>query len=342
MTDRDLETSSTRISWGDRRSGLDSRLRGMLLEAIVSATPDLVYAFDLEHRFIFANEALLAMWGKTWTEAIGKNCLELGYEPWHAQMHDSEIDEVVKHRRPVRGEVPFIGTNGRRIYDYIFVPVLNESGAVEAIAGTTRDITERRQQEQHRALLTNELQHRVKNTLAVVQAIARQSFGAETAYGDFAVRLKALANGLDVLTQDSWASARLQKLVDGVLAMHQPAASPRIQISGPDLVVRPRSVVALSLALGELATNAVKYGSLSNAEGMVDVGWKLERDRFVLIWSEHGGPAVQAPSRTGFGSRLIKNLASELSADVSLEYLAQGVVCKIEASRDVVMESSDT
>ena len=114
-----------------------------LYEAILSSTPDLVYVFDLNHRFTYANRALLAMWGKTWEEAIGKNCLELGYEPWHAAMHDREIEQVIATRQPIRGDVPFSGTHGRRIFDYIFVPVFGPTGEVEAVAGTTRDVTER-------------------------------------------------------------------------------------------------------------------------------------------------------------------------------------------------------
>ncbi len=88
------------------------------------------------------------MWGKTWDEAIGKNCLELGYEPWHAAMHDREIEQVIATRQPIKGEVPFTGTFGRRMYEYIFVPVLGKTGEVEAVAGTTRDVTDRRQAEQ--------------------------------------------------------------------------------------------------------------------------------------------------------------------------------------------------
>ncbi len=123
-------------------------LRHRYYDAILTNTPDLAYVFDLDHRFIYANEGLLKMWGKTWDEAIGKTCLELGYEPWHAEMHDREIDQVVSTRQPVRGEVPFSGTFGRRIYDYIFVPVFGEKGEVEAVAGTTRDVTERKQVEE--------------------------------------------------------------------------------------------------------------------------------------------------------------------------------------------------
>lgn len=128
-----------------------SHRRTRLYEAVLSSTPDLVYIFDLQHRFIYANKALLAMWGKTWEESIGRTCLELGYEPWHAAMHDREIDQTAATKLPVRGEVPFTGTNGRRIYDYIFVPVFDAEGNVEAVAGTTRDVTERKEAEQQLA-----------------------------------------------------------------------------------------------------------------------------------------------------------------------------------------------
>ena len=118
-----------------------------MYEVALSNTPDLVYVFDLDHRFIYANEALLAMWGRPREEAIGRNCLELGYEPWHAEMHGREIEHVVATRMPIRGEVPFSGTQGTRVYDYIFVPVIGSDGTVTAVAGTTRDVTERQQAE---------------------------------------------------------------------------------------------------------------------------------------------------------------------------------------------------
>ncbi len=114
-----------------------------LYETITSNTPDLIYVFDLNYRFTYANDALLTMWGKTWDTAIGKGLLENGYEPWHAKMHEREIDRVVATKQRIRGEVSFPhATLGRRIYDYIFSPVINAGGQVEAIAGTTRDITE--------------------------------------------------------------------------------------------------------------------------------------------------------------------------------------------------------
>jgi len=130
-SERALSVSKERTDWQRR-----------IYEAILTNTPDLAYVWDLEHRFIYANEGLLKMWGRTWEEAIGKGCLELGYEPWHAAMHDREIDQVILTKKPLRGQVPFTGTFGRRIYDYILVPVLDADGEVEAVAGTTRDITD--------------------------------------------------------------------------------------------------------------------------------------------------------------------------------------------------------
>lgn len=127
---------------------VESERNRRLYETVLSSTPDLVYVFNLEGRFTYANDALLEMWGLSWEDAIGKNCLELGYEPWQAEMHEREIAQVIATGRPVRGEVPFTGTRGTRIYDYIFVPVFSETGDVEAVAGTTRDMTERKQLEE--------------------------------------------------------------------------------------------------------------------------------------------------------------------------------------------------
>ena len=114
-----------------------------LYEAITQNTLDLIYVFDLNYRFTYANEALLKMWGRSWDDSIGKGMLEVGYEPWHAERHEREIDQVIATKKPIRGEVYFPhATLGKRTYDYIFVPIINRNGNVEAIAGTTRDITE--------------------------------------------------------------------------------------------------------------------------------------------------------------------------------------------------------
>ena len=121
------------------------------LQAVVEHTPDFVYVFGLDNRLLYANDALLQMWGVARDAAIGQDFLGLGYEPWHARMHQREIDQVRSTREPVRGEVAFSGAHGRRQYDYIFVPILGADGAVEAVGGTTRDITDRREMEDRHA-----------------------------------------------------------------------------------------------------------------------------------------------------------------------------------------------
>ncbi|UPV75897.1 PAS domain S-box protein [Halorussus limi] len=132
-----------------KRVTAEAEQQERLYETIISSTPDLIYAFDLDYRFTFANDAVLEMWGQTREESIGKTLREIGYEPWHAEMHEREIDEVIETKEPVRGEVTFPhAEHGRRVYDYIFAPVLDDDGEVEAIAGTTRDVTERKRAEE--------------------------------------------------------------------------------------------------------------------------------------------------------------------------------------------------
>ncbi|MES2276610.1 MAG: PAS domain-containing protein [Bacteroidota bacterium] len=128
-------------------------------ETITSGTPDLMYVWDLDYKFTYVNTALLNMWGKTYEAAIGKGLRENGYEEWHAAMHEREIDQVRATKQPVRGEVSFPhAVLGKRVYDYILVPVLNAQGEVEAVAGTTRDVSERKEMEEALAETTEELQ----------------------------------------------------------------------------------------------------------------------------------------------------------------------------------------
>jgi PAS domain S-box-containing protein len=119
----------------------ESERQRRIFETALDSTPDFVYVFDLDHRALYANAALLKTWGVD--DVRGKRWMDLGYEQWHADLHDRELDQVIATRAPIRGEIPFTGTNGTRIYDYIFAPVLGADGEVVAVAGTTRDVTER-------------------------------------------------------------------------------------------------------------------------------------------------------------------------------------------------------
>ena len=201
-----------------------------------------------------------------------------------------------------------------------------------------RDISERKRAEEHRELLINELNHRVKNTLATVQSIASQTLrNAETmqeAKTGLEARLFALARVHDVLTEESWEGANLSEIVAKAVSPFQDEEAARFRCHGPQVRLPPRMALALAMALQELATNAVKYGALSNATGEVNITWDIaEGDRLLLCWAESGGPSVISPTKRGFGTRLIeRGLAEELKGEVKLDFAPVGLICSIEAS----------
>ena len=215
-----------------------------------------------------------------------------------------------------------------------------ENGGLRRLWGIQRDITDRMQAEEQRTLLIHELNHRVKNTLATVQSIASQTLrNARTmqeAKVAFEERLIALARAHDVLTQENWEGAKIRQIVDQALAPYAGQGRNRVEMRGPELRLLPRVALALSMALQELATNAVKYGALSSPQGRVLVAWSVEEagpsPRLCLRWEESGGPAVQPPTHQGFGSRLIeRSLARELNGEARIEFRPDGVVCSVSA-----------
>jgi PAS domain S-box-containing protein len=214
--------------------------------------------------------------------------------------------------------------------------IRDSDGTILRSRGVVMDVTERRRAEEHQRLLINELNHRVKNSLAIVQGLAQQSFKGDAttqaARQAFEARLAALAATHDLLTQEAWQSASLRRVVEEVIA---PYCSGREQfaVDGPDLALAPKVAVSLALGLHELCTNAAKYGALSVPEGSVRVRWSAAGNgRLALEWRETGGPAVHPPARRGFGTRMIeKGLASELRGKVEIAFCPSGVVCTIEA-----------
>jgi len=212
--------------------------------------------------------------------------------------------------------------------------------------GLQIDITDHKRAEEHLRLLVNELNHRVKNTLATVQSLAAQSFGWLGSQGDddlraarsaFEARLFALARGHDVLTRENWEGANLSDILTEACAPYRTDATEcrRIEIEGPDLRVSPPVALSLSMTLHELFTNAFKYGALSNASGRIRISWSTPvvstGQRLLMRWEERGGPPVEPPSRTGFGSRLIqKGLARELNGSAQIAFEPAGVICTID------------
>lgn len=206
--------------------------------------------------------------------------------------------------------------------------------------GVAMDITARKKWDEHQQLLINELNHRVKNTLATVQSIASQTLrnagSAAEAHQVFEARLLALSRAHDVLTRESWDGAELSEIVAQALAPHRNFRERRFHVKGPSIRLAPRTALALSMAFHELATNAVKYGALSNAEGELHLDWSIDRSRkhprLLLRWEERGGPPVAPPKRRGFGSRLVeRSLAQDLEGEVRIDFSPAGVVCLIEA-----------
>jgi two-component sensor histidine kinase len=187
----------------------------------------------------------------------------------------------------------------------------------------------------------DDLRHRMKNTLTMVQAIAAQTFRDSDAEGKaaahaFSERLLALARAYDALVQTNWKRANLRALVMGTIEIFGPADRERFRISGPEVHLDADTALMPALALHELATNAAKYGALSNDAGHVDIAWSVHDDkdapRLHLIWQEHGGPPVVPPKRRSFGTRLIERaLPRELGGAVTLSYDPAGVRCEIEA-----------
>jgi PAS domain S-box-containing protein len=212
-------------------------------------------------------------------------------------------------------------------------PRLSARGEFLGMIGVNTDVTEREEAGALRELLLAEMSHRVKNTLAVVQAIARQTFKqAEAPEGRaFEGRLAALAAAHDLLTRESWDNAPLARLAADALRADDGRVA-RVALSGPEVLLPPKQAVALTLALHELFTNALKYGALSNASGRVALEWaRTGQARLGIAWTESGGPPVAPPKRRGFGSVLIERaLAHDCEATVRLEYPPGGLTCRIE------------
>jgi len=277
---------------------------------------------------------------------------DVGLDDFYAAMHPDDREGVraallasmdpvlradidVEYRTVGRddGKERWISAKGRGFFD--------DAGKPARVVGATVDITDRKRAELHLRLLVNELNHRVKNSLATIQAIAAQTFHAARslpqAQEAFSARIVALAEAHDLLTRENWEGADLLDLLGRLEALH--GGPERFLTEGGSVRLSPRMALSLSMALHELATNAVKYGALSTREGQVRIAWTVvaggAHPRLVLTWTELGGPAVSPPSRRGFGSRLIeRGLAAELSGEARIDFQPDGVVCRIEAALD--------
>ncbi len=209
----------------------------------------------------------------------------------------------------------------------------DSSGTPHSMSGVSIDISERKQAEEHRNLLARELNHRVKNSLATVQAIFGQTLKTastiEEARQAVSSRIQALAGAQDVLIEQGWTRSELSHVLKNALRPFEDGHD-RIHYGGPRVAVSAAATTAFSLALHELATNALKYGALSNERGRVAIEWQVEKGQFNLTWRESGGPPVSLPQRRGFGSTMIERaLASSVQGTAEIAYPPTGVVFRV-------------
>lgn len=297
-------------------------------DEILESISEAFYAVDRDWRLTYVNHVSEVWAGRSRDQLIGKILWEVFPQVVGSATYEAHM-KAAAERRPVRVE-SYSEVIGRWV-DMSIYP--NEHGQSVYF----RDITERKEAEQRMSLMIHELNHRVKNTLAVVQGLARQTFAVsaslEQARDDFTARLVALAGAHDVITDQNWAGANLRDLIERAVA-GQLQGGTRLVLQGPPVGVAPKTALSLALAFHELVTNALKYGALSNPAGAVTLAWSVDaaEGRLRLVWTEAGGPPVAAPVRRGFGSRLLERaLAADLGGKVVLRYEPEGLVCEIEA-----------
>jgi len=222
-------------------------------------------------------------------------------------------------------------------WTYSFGPI-DFNGKVGGVLVVCRDVTSEHMAREALNLINEELKHRVKNTLAVLGAVAAQTFRDVSSKADlekYQARLAAFGRANDLLTAANWATAPLQDVISTALSPYWTGEG-RFRISGPPLVVKSRQALALSLAIHELATNALKYGALSVTGGRVSITWTSEdhagKPKFIFVWQEFGGPPVSEPAGVGFGSHLISRvLGDDFGGDVEVSYRSTGVICRLMA-----------
>ena len=314
-----------------------------LLRAFVEAVPGVVYAKDREGRMLIANEGTAALIGKRPEEFIGKTDAEFLGDAAQAEAVMANDRRIMEGGAAEQVEEAVSLPDGTpAVWLSTKAPFKDATGEVIGLVGSSLDITGRKRAEERLRLMLNELNHRVKNTLATVLSIASQTMrGTDPALREaFEDRLLALAAAHDVLTREGWAGADIDEVVAGVLAPHGGPGDGRFRVSGPRVRLAPRAAVALSMGLHELATNALKYGALSRegGAGRVEIRWEVvpggdaAGPRFRLAWTERGGPPVSPPARRGFGTRLVEgSLARDLDGTASLDFAPGGLACVIEA-----------
>ena len=307
------------------------------LKAILNSAVDGIVTINERGIIEEVNPAARTIFGYEPGEMLGQNVNMLMPDPYRRE-HDQYMRN---YRHTGRGKIIGSGreTLGRRKDGTVFPIDLSVSEVPlsdrRLFTGIIRDISGRKEIEQHRALLVAELSHRVKNTLATVISIARQTFPREepftSAVEAFDGRIRAMAHTHSRLAERSWTEVSLAEVIDGEVSPYRNNGN--VLTSGPDVMLKPRVAISLGMAFHELITNAAKHGALSKDGGSVEIAWDWVRqsdNQLRIRWTERGGPDAATPARSGFGRLLLeRGLAHELRGKVQLEFAREGLKCTI-------------
>jgi PAS domain S-box-containing protein len=300
------------------------------LSQIINTVNAFVGLLDRDGKVIEVNARALEAARISREQVIGRRMADA---PWFSYAPDASkrIDEIIARCRTgetVRCDLEYSTRGELRWVDFQAAPIFAADGSVTAIVPSGVDITDRKRSEEQVRLLMLEVNHRAKNMLGVVLAIARQTTSSSP--GDFlgklTQRIQALSVNLDLLVKNEWKGIDLAPLVHAQLDYFSEAIGTRITIDGPDLRLTREAAQGIGMALHELATNAVKHGALSNENGNITIAWTCDDDVLAISWQEHGGPSVDEPTRRGFGNTVLTTLAeTAVSGHVSLDYEPAGL-----------------
>jgi PAS domain S-box-containing protein len=312
----------------------EAEMQSALLANLVASSDDAIISKTLGGIITSWNKGATRIFGYTAEEMIGQHIKRLIPPELHAEEDDILArlgrGEHVDHFETVR-----LAKDGRHIDLSVTIsPMRDKSGKLIGASKVGRDVGERKQAERLQRLLISELNHRVKNTLATVQSISKQTVHYARTPADFAAsfsgRIQALARIHDLLTESTWQGAELSALVREQVSIE--GDEKRFSYSGPSVMLNAQAALHLSLVLHELATNARKYGALSRPGGRVSIDWTVragEERRLSLRWQERGGPPVSVPESRGFGTSLIEESLKAHAGSASIHYERQGLTCDI-------------
>jgi PAS domain S-box-containing protein len=319
------------LAFHDITARKQAEASGAYLASIVESSDDAIVSKSLNGIINSWNKGAERLFGYAAEEVIGKSIAIL--IPQDRPNEEPTILERIKRGERVDHYETVRIRKDRSLIDISLSvsPIKDVEGKIVGASKIARDNTEKKKVEEVQRLLLGELQHRVKNTLATVQAIATLTLHGAPAdeRAKFIARLHALARAHDALAQENWERAPVRDILNRTL---EPFQKERITASGPDVTLDSKKALALTMVLHELATNAVKYGALSNDSGNVRIDWTVREEQdaahLKVCWEERDGPLVQAPARKGFGSRLIE--ASLKNAQTL--FAPEGITCTLEVS----------